>query len=295
MKSSKIDPKIYDLYDEYCHSQMSRREFFEKAALVSVGGTISAYAMAKMLLPEYANACTISFTDNRIKATYVDYKSPGGNSGHMRGYLVQPQGKGPFPAVLVVHENRGLNPYIEDVARRLGVEGFLAFAPDALSPVGGYPGNDDDGKVMQSKLDRAKILVDMKNGAMFLKEHDASTGKLGVTGFCFGGAVSNHLAVELGSDLQVAIPFYGTAPDIALVKNIKSALVIHYAENDPRVNETREEYRAALSKAGINFEMHTYPGTQHGFHNDSTPRYNEEAAKLAWKRTTETFKKHLLS
>jgi carboxymethylenebutenolidase len=209
-KKLTIDPKIFDLYDEYCHSSMGRREFLKRASEITVVGG-SGLVMAQALLPNYALAQMISFTDERIKANYVTYDSPGGNSGKMRGYLVQPVGKGPFPAVLVVHENRGLNPYIEDVARRAATEGFLAFAPDALSPIGGYPGNDDDGKIMQKKLDRDKIFVDMKNGAKFLKNNALSNGKLGVTGFCFGGAVANYLATELGSDLKVSVPFYGSA------------------------------------------------------------------------------------
>lgn len=239
-------------------------------------------------------AQTISFTDSRIRATYVDFASPGGNSGKMRGYLVQPTGKGPFPAVLVVHENRGLNPYIEDVARRVATAGFLAFAPDALTAVGGYPGNDDDGKKLQADLDQGKILIDMRNSARFLKSHALSNGKLGVTGFCFGGAVSNYLAVELGADLKVAVPFYGRAPASEDVKKISAALLIHYAEEDAGVNATQADYRKALEAKGVKFEMFTYPGTQHGFHNNSTPRYNEKAAELAWTRTTDAFKKHLV-
>lgn len=294
MTDKNIDRKIYELYDEYCHTGMERREFLRRAGEVTVVGGISGLAMAQALLPDYALAQMISFTDERIKARYVTYDSPGGNAGKMRGYLVQPAGKGPFPAVLVVHENRGLNPYIEDVARRVAVEGFLAFAPDALSAVGGYPGNDDDGKEMQAKLDRDKIFTDMKNAALFLKSHALSSGKLGVTGFCFGGAVSNYLATELGADLKVAVPFYGSAAETAKVKNIKAAMLIHYAEDDQRVNDMQAEYKKALTENKIAFEMHTYPGTKHGFHNNSTPRYDEKAAKLAWERTIAAFKKHLI-
>jgi carboxymethylenebutenolidase len=203
--------------------------------------------MAQALMPRYARAQTISFTDPRIKAQYVNYPSPGGSSGNMRGYLVQPAGAGPFPAVLVIHENRGLNPYVEDVARRAAVEGFLALAPDGLAPVGGYPGNDDDGRNLQSSLDPAKLRTDMLNSARFLKAHKSSNGKLGVTGFCWGGGATNFLATALGPDMQ----------------------------------------------AGVPHEMHKYPGTQHGFHNNSTPRYNEAAAKLAWERTVAHFRKYL--
>lgn len=294
MKENEIDEKVYELYDEYCHSGMSRREFLKKAGALSVVGGISAAAMANSLLPNYALAQTISFTDERIKPKYVEYDSLGGNSGKMRGYLVQPKGTGPFPTVLVVHENRGLNPYIEDVARRLATEGFLALAPDALFPVGGYPGNDDDGRTLQAKLDSAKILTDMENGAVFLKNHSLSNGKVGVTGFCFGGGVSNNLAVRMGENLKVAVPFYGSAPKIEDVNKIKAYILVHYAENDQRVNAMRDGYEQALKANNVSYEMHTYPGTQHGFHNNSTPRYDEKAAKLAWERTLAAFKKYLV-
>ncbi|MCB0420559.1 MAG: dienelactone hydrolase family protein [Bdellovibrionales bacterium] len=293
MKSNSISDQVYKLYDEYCHGAMDRREFLKQAASLPFVGGLSGSAMALALLPDYAKAQTISFTDERIKANYVEYPSPGGNAKTMRGYMVHPRKKGNFPAVLVVHENRGLNPYIEDVARRVATEGFVAFAPDALSAVGGYPGNDDDGKAMQQKLDSQKIFVDMKNAAHFLKTHRLSNGKLGVTGFCFGGAVSNYLAVELGSDLKIAVPFYGTVPNLEKTSSIKASMLIHYAEDDPRVNATREQYKEALTKSSIQFEMYTYSGTQHGFHNNSTPRYDETAAKLAWERTLKAFKKYL--
>ena len=223
----------------------------------------------------------------------MNYDSPGGNSGKMRGYLVQPAGSGPFPAVLVVHENRGLNPYIEDVARRAAVAGFLALAPDVLAPIGGYPGNDDDGKKMQRTLNRGKKRVDMLNGARFLKSHALSNGKLGATGFCWGGSTTNYLAVELGTDLAAAAPFYGSAPKSADVAKIRAALLIHYAGNDKRINKTRPGYEVALKANNAKFEMHTSPGTRHGFHNNSTARYNEAAAKLAWGRTIAFFKQHL--
>ncbi len=292
MKRQDIDPKIFALYDEYCHGDMKRRDFLNRAsAVAAVGG--SALAMAEALLPRYAEAAMISFTDSRIKATYVNYDSPGGTSGKMKGYLVQPAGNGPFPAVLVVHENRGLNPHIEDVARRAAVEGFLAFVPDGLYPAGGYPGNDDDGKVMQRKLDAQKLFTDLLNGAKFIKKHALSNGKLGVTGFCYGGWVTNAMAVELGSDLQAGAPFYGRAPKLEGVANIKASMLIHYAEDDGGVNATQDGYKKALDAAKVAYEMHTYPGTKHGFHNNSTPRYDEAQAKVAWERTVQHFKKHL--
>jgi carboxymethylenebutenolidase len=284
----EIDQRVYDLYDEYCHGRIDRRQFLLLASAV-VGG----FAMAQALLPRYAQAQTISFTDTRIKATYVSYPSPGGTSGQMRGYLVQPAGPGPFPAVLVVHENRGLNPYIEDVARRAAVEGFVALAPDGLFPVGGYPGNDDDGRTLQAKLDQAKLRTDMLNSATFLKAHALSTGKLGVTGFCWGGSTVNFLAVTMGGDLQAGVPFYGAAAETAGVARIKAPLLIHYAETDPRINEMWPAFEAALRAAGVTHQMYIYPGTQHGFHNNSTPRYQEAAAKLAWERTAAFFRANL--
>jgi len=294
MDQQDIDPRIFELYDEYCHGQIDRRSFFSRAAAVGVGG-VSAVAMANALMPRYAEAQTISFTDERIKATYVDYPSPGGSSGEMRGYLVQPTGEGPFPAVLIIHENRGLNPYIEDVARRAAVEGFLALAPDGLAPIGGYPGNDDDGRTMQKTLDQGKLRTDFLNSAKFLKSHSLSNGKLGATGFCWGGGTTNYLAVTMGADLNAGAPFYGRAADAADVPKISAPLQIHYAEDDKRINAMRADFEAALKANNKEFEMFTYPGTRHGFHNNSTARYNEEAANLAWERTIALFKKHLAS
>ena len=284
----EIDQRVFDLYDEYCHGGIDRREFLARSALV-VGGL----AMAQALLPRYAEAQTISFTDSRIKAQYVTYPSPGGNGDQIRGYLVQPSGTGPFPAVLVIHENRGLNPYIEDVARRAAAEGFLALAPDGLSPLGGYPGNDDEGRAMQATLDQAKLRTDMLNGARFVKTHKLSTGKLGVTGFCWGGGTTNFLAATLGADMQAGAPYYGAAAETASVPRIKSPLLIHYAENDERINAMWPAFEAALKAANVRYEAHFYPGTQHGFHNNSTPRYNEAAARSSWERTVAFFRKNL--
>ena len=289
LTQADIDRRVFDLYDEYCHGRMDRREFLERAAAVTIGGL----AMAQALLPRYARAQTISFTDSRIKANYVTYPSPGGSSGTMRGYLVQPSKPGPHPTVLVIHENRGLNPYIEDVARRAATEGFLALAPDGLFPVGGYPGNDDDGRSLQASLDQAKLRTDMLNSARFLKAHALSNGKLGVTGFCWGGGTTNYLAATLGADMQAGVPFYGAAAETASVPSIKAALMIQYAESDERINAMWPEYEAALKAAGVRHEMHSYPGTLHGFHNNSTPRYHEASAKLAWERTVAFFRKHL--
>ena len=285
----EIDQQVFNLYDEYCHGRIDRREFLKRAG--AMGG--AALIAAQGLLPNYANAQTISFTDSRIKASYVTYSSPGGNGEKMRGYLVQPAGTGPWPAVLVIHENRGLNPYIEDVARRAAVDGFLALAPDGLTPLGGYPGNDDDGRAMQAKLDQAKLRQDMLNSAKWVKAHPLSTKKLGATGFCWGGGTTNFLAAAMGSDLQAGAPYYGVAAETAAVGKIKAPLLVHLAEQDPRVNETYTTYQEELKKAGVRHEIHMYPGTQHGFHNNSTPRYEEKAAKLSWERTIAFFKKNL--
>lgn len=288
----QIDQRVIDLYDEYCHGRMDRREFLSRAAAITIGG-VSALWMAQAMFPRYAEAQTISFTDERIKANYVEYPSPGGTSGTMRGYLVQPTGQGPFPAILVIHENRGLNPYIEDVARRAAVAGFLALAPDGLSPVGGYPGNDDDGRELQRGLDQAELRQDMVNSALYLKSHALSSRKLGATGFCWGGGMTNDLAVTLGGDLNAGVPFYGRAPDTAHVSKIRAPLMLQFAADDPRVNATWPEYEAALKANGVVYEKYIYPGTRHGFHNNSTPRYDEAAAKLAWERTIAFFRKHL--
>lgn len=288
----EIDQRVFDLYDEYCHGRIDRREFLSRAASIAALGA-AGLVMAQALLPRYALAQTISFTDQRLKANYVSYPSPGGNSGTMRGYLVQPTGPGPFPVVLVVHENRGLNPYIEDVARRAAVEGFLALAPDGLSPVGGYPGNDDDCRTLQAGLDQSKLRTDLLNSARFLKTHKLSTGKLGVTGFCYGCGVVNYLAAALGADLHAGAPYYGVTADTESVARIKAPLLCHLAEHDERTNATYPAFESALKAAGVPYQVHVYPGTQHGFHNNSTPRYNEGAAKLSWERTVAHFRKHL--
>jgi carboxymethylenebutenolidase len=285
----EIDQQVFDLYDEYCHGRIDRREFLRRAGALGAG----ALAMAYGLMPNYAKAQQVSFTDSRIKASYVTYPSPGGNGDKIRGYLAHPAGSGRWPAVLVIHENRGLNPYVEDVARRLAVAGFLTLAPDGLTPLGGYPGNDDDGRALQAKLDQAKLRTDMLNGARFIKKHELSTGKLGATGFCWGGGTTNFLAAAMGSDLQAGVPYYGVAAETASVPKIKAPLLAHLAEQDPRVNQTYPTFEEELKKAGVPVEIRLYPGTQHGFHNDSTPRYNKDAAERSWERTIAFFKKTL--
>ena len=287
-----IDPRVVALYDEYCHGRIDRREFLARAQALVIGG-VTALSMAQLMFPRYADAQTISFTDERIRANYVDYDSPGGTSGRMRGYLVRPTTEPPFPAVLVIHENRGLNPHIEDVARRAATEGFLALAPDGLAPVGGYPGNDDDGRQLQGSLDREKLSQDMINSARWLKSHELSSGKLGATGFCWGGGMTGALAVELGADLSAGVPFYGAAPAPADAARVKAPLLVQLAENDERINSGWPASQAALEAAGVSVTVHTYPGTNHGFHNNSTPRFDEAAAALAWERTVAFFREHL--
>jgi carboxymethylenebutenolidase len=224
----------------------------------------------------------------------VTVPSPAGY-GSIKGYVARPASAGTkrLPTVLVIHENRGLNPYVEDVARRAAVEGFLALAPDGLSPLGGYPGNDDEGRAMQGKLDQSRLRNDMLNVAKWVKAHPLSTKKLGVTGFCWGGGTTNWLATALGSDMHAGVPYYGAAAATADVPKIKAPLLCQLAENDPRINEMYPAYEQELKKAGVRYEIHSYPGTQHGFHNNSTPRYNEAAAKLSWERTIAFFKKNL--
>ncbi len=287
-----VDRQIYDLYDEYCHSGMTRRDFLQKASAITIAG-VSGLAMAQSLLPRYAQAQTISFTDERIKANYVDYASPEGTSGEMRAYLVQPAEAGPHPAVIVIHENRGLNPYIEDVARRFATMGFLAIAPDGLSPVGGYPGNDDDGKILQKSLDQTKLKRDMLNSARFVQNHELSTGKLGSVGFCWGGGTTNHLAVVMGADLHAAVPFYGSSPAASEVPDMQAPLMVQTASDDDRINAQWPDFEAALVAGGKEHIRHVYENSKHGFHNNSTPRYNEATAQLAETRTMDFFKKHL--
>ena len=292
-RKQEIDPRVFDLYDEYCHGYITRREFFSRAAVLTVGG-VSALWMAQAVMPRYAEAQTVSFTDSRMTGTYVEYPSPGGTSGTMRGYLVRPTGEGPFPSVLVIHENRGLNPHIEDVARRAAVAGFLALAPDGLSPVGGYPGNDDDGRTLQRGLNPEELDQDMINSTRFLKGLELSNGQLGATGFCWGGGMTNRLAVALGSDLAAGVPFYGASAATADVPRIEASLLIVYAGTDPRINAMWPEYEAALEANRVDYEMRMFEGTLHGFHNNSTPRYNEAGAALAWNQTIGFFRNHLV-
>lgn len=293
-QASDYDQRLLDLYDDYAHNRISRRDFFDRAAQFAVGG-MTAAALLASLSPNYAWAQQVAEDDERISTEMIEYASPQG-AGTMKGLLVTPKNvDGKLPAVLVVHENRGLNPYIKDVARRLGVAGFLALAPDALAPLGGYPGNDDEGRAMQQKRDSAEMIEDFIAAAKLLKTHPRSNGKVGVVGFCYGGGVANTLAVRIPDVITAAVPFYGRQPDTEDVPKIKASLLLHYAEMDQRINAGWPEYEKALKENNVNYTAYMYEGANHGFHNDTTPRYDEEDAKLAWQRTIEFFNKTLRS
>ena len=287
-----FDQELLDLYDYYVHGQIDRRGFIDRAAKFAVGG-LTAAALLEMLSPQYAFAAQVPKEDDRVFSEYLKYPSPDG-SGEMRGLFARPAGAtGKLSGVIVVHENRGLNPYIEDVARRLALAGFVAFAPDALYPLGGYPGNDNEGRAMQQKLDGKKITEDFVAAARFLHAHPACNGSLGVTGFCFGGGMANTLAWRLPDLIKAAVPYYGGQATAENAAKIKGALLLQYAELDTRVNAGWPAYEAALKAAGIEYEVHIYPGVNHGFHNDTTPRYDQAAAELSWTRTIEFFRKKL--
>ena len=284
-------PDLLELYDFYVHGRIGRREFLDRAARFAVGG-LTAAALLASLSPNYALAQQIQFTDPDIVAEYIRYPSPNGH-GEVRGYLVRPaKVEGPVPGVVVVHENRGLNPYIEDVARRVAKAGFVALAPDGLSSVGGYPGNDEKGRELQQSVDPEKLMNDFFAAIEFLLADPRVTDKVGITGFCYGGGVS-HAAAVAYPELAAAVPFYGRQARPEDVPRIRASLLVHLAENDPRINEGWPAYEAALKAAGTTYEGHIYPGTHHGFHNDSTPRYDAEAAELAWSRTIAWFRTHL--
>ncbi|HGY1779695.1 TPA: YghX family hydrolase [Citrobacter amalonaticus] len=283
--------ELLDYYDYYAHGKISKREFLNLAAKYAVGG-VTALALFNMLKPNYALAEQVKFTDPDILPEYIHYPSPNGH-GNVRGYLVKPANvTGKVPAVVVVHENRGLNPYIEDVARRVAKAGYIALAPDGLSSVGGYPGNDEEGKVLQQKVDPTKLMNDFFAAVEFMKQHPDASGKVGITGFCYGGGVSNAAAVAY-PELDCAVPFYGRQPAAADVPKIKAPILLHYAALDKNINEGWPAYEAALKANHKVYEAWVYPGVNHGFHNDSTPRYDEAAAELAWKRTLEWFDKYL--
>ena len=289
-EAQQFPPEVFKLFDKYVHGAISRREFIDRAGAYAVAG-MSGAAILDALNPKFAEAQQIAPTDSRIKTEYVEIPAPG--YGKLRGYLVKPaSAKGKLPTVLVVHENRGLNPHIEDVTRRVALENFIAFAPDALFPLGGYPGDEDKAREQFQKLDQAKTREDFIVAAAYLKKLPAGNGKVGVVGFCYGGGIANFLATRV-PDLGAAVPFYGSPPAVEEAGKIKAPLLLQFAETDERINAAWPASEAALKAAGVKYTAYIYPGTQHGFNNDTTPRYNKEAAALAWKRTIEFFKENL--
>jgi carboxymethylenebutenolidase len=290
-KATDFPQEVLDIFDYYVHGEIGRREFIDRAAKFAVGG-MTAAAMLESLRPNYAFAQQVPKDDKRIHAEYLTYPSPKG-SGTMRGYFVKPaNAPGKLPGVVVVHENRGLNPYIEDVARRLAIENYVAFAPDALTPAGGYPGNDEQGAKLFASLDATKRTEDLLAAVPFLASRPDCNGKVGAVGFCFGGGIVNTMAVRF-PELAAAVPFYGPQPSAADTAKIKAALLIHYAGLDERINAGWPAWKEALDRAHVRYAEYTYPNVNHGFHNDTTPRYDEAAAKLAWSRTLAFFDQYL--
>lgn len=287
-----FDQELLYLFDQYVHGVIDRRAFLDRAAKYAVGG-MTAATLLDALNPRFAEAQVVPKDDPRLKAEMLEYPSPKG-SGTMKGYLVRPaQSGGKLPGILVVHENRGLNPHIEDIARRLALENYITFAPDALTPLGGYPAaGEDEARALFAKLDQSKTREDMIAAVGVLKARPECTGKVGAVGFCYGGGIVNMLATKV-PDLAAAVPFYGNTPPTDDIPNIKAPLLLHYAENDQRINDMWPAYEAALKAANVKYTMYKYPGTQHGFNNDTTPRYDEAAAKLAWQRTLDFFNAHL--
>ncbi len=291
-KASDYPQELLNLFDLYVHGDIDRRAFFEGAKKFAVGG-LTVTAIWESLRPNYAWAEQVPKNDSRLKTSYETVPSPQGN-GSIKGYFVRPaNATGKLPAVLVIHENRGLNPYIEDVARRLGTSGFMAFAPDGLTSIGGYPGDDEKGAAAFGKVDRQKMAEDFVAAAQWLKNRPDCTGKIGAVGFCFGGGIVNNLAVRLGSDLAAGVPFYGAQPPAADAAKIKAPLLLHYGGLDTRINEGWPAFDAALTANHVTHTGYIYEGANHGFHNDTTPRYDEKAATLAWQRTIDFFNKYL--
>ncbi|MCO6488624.1 MAG: dienelactone hydrolase family protein [Phaeodactylibacter sp.] len=287
MKKIALRQEVFDLYDSYVHNKIDRREFVERLSVYAVGG-LTIPAILDYLMPRYAERQQVRAEDPRLKSEYIEYDSPKGG-GKIRALLSRPvDNTEKLPGIVVVHENRGLNPHIEDVARRAALEGFISLAPDALTPLGGYPGNDDDGRELQRQRDRDEMLEDFIAAFDHLKSHDECTGVVGVVGFCFGGWISNMMAVRV-SDLAAAVPFYGGQPAAEEVPGIKAPLLLHFAAFDQRVNAGWPDYAAALQENNKEYSAHLYPDVNHGFHNDTTPRYDKAAAELAWKRTVEFF------
>lgn len=291
IRKEDISQEVFDLYDDYAHNRIDRRRFVQRLSTYAVGG-LTVGALMSFLMPDYKDAIQIKPGDPRLRSGYITYPSPKGG-GTIKGLLSMPADtKEKLGGIVVVHENRGLNPYIEDVARRAALAGFVSLAPDALSPLGGYPGNDDEGRALQSKRDRNEMLEDFIAAFEYLKGHEQCNGKVGVVGFCFGGWIANMMAVRI-PDLAAAVPFYGGQPPGEDVAKIKAPLLLHYAELDTRVNEGWPAYEAALKEQNKKYTAYIYPKANHGFHNDTTPRYDRAAAELAWKRTVDFFKEHL--
>jgi carboxymethylenebutenolidase len=290
-KASDFDQELLNIFDQYVHGQIDRRGFLDRAAKFAVGG-VTATMLLDALNPSFAQAQQVSKDDPRVKTESIEFSSPQGSS-KTHGYLVRPAtASGKLPGILVVHENRGLNPHIEDIARRLALDNFVALAPDALAPLGGYPGDEDKARELFTKLDQTKTREDFVAAATYLKNRPDCTGKIGVVGFCYGGGIANMLATRL-PDLSAAVPFYGNQPTAEETAKIKAPLLIHYAENDDRINAGWPAYETALKANNVRYTMFKYPGTQHGFNNDTTPRYDQAAAKLAWQRTVDFFNKEL--
>jgi carboxymethylenebutenolidase len=293
IRKEDLDQGVFDLYDDYAHNRIERRQFLDRLSTYAVGG-LTLSALLSFISPNYQDTLQVRPDDPRLKSEFIEYPSPQGG-GNIKGLLSQPaDAEGKLPGVVVVHENRGLNPYIEDVGRRVALAGFVSLAPDALTPLGGYPGNDDAGREMQRQRDRDEMLEDFIAAYQHLTEHSACTGRVGVVGFCFGGWISNMMAVRV-PDLAAAVPFYGTQPADDQVPQIKAPLLLHFAELDDRVNEGWPEYEAALKANDKQYTAHLYPAVNHGFHNDTTPRYDKAAAELAWQRTVDFFKDKLKS
>lgn len=290
-RASDFPPEVLRLFDRYVHGDISRREFLAGASRFAAAG-VSAAALLEALSPRFAQAQQVPPGDTRIRAEFIEFESPKGY-GKARGYLVRPaSASGKLPGVLVIHENRGLNPHIEDIARRLALDGFVAFAPDALFPLGGYPGDEDKARALFPQLDQTKTREDFVSAAALLHSHAAVNGRIGAVGFCYGGGIANLLATRV-PELRAAVPFYGPAPAAASVPNIKAEMLIHFASNDERINAGWPAYEAALKSAGVRYQAFTYPNTEHGFNNDTTPRFDPAAAKLAWQRTIELFNRTL--
>lgn len=291
ISKKEIPQEVFDLYDDYAHNRLNRKQFVKRLSIYAVGGmTIS--SLMSFIMPDYKKKIRVTANDARLDSDYIHYESKKGG-GKIKGLLSKPvDAKKKLPGIIVVHENRGLNPHIEDVGRRAALEGFISLAPDALTPLGGYPGNDDDGRTLQRKRDRNEMLEDFIAAYEYLKSHKDCSGSVGVVGFCFGGWISNMMAVSV-PDIKAAVPFYGGQPESELVPQINAPLLLHFAELDKRVNEGWPAYEEALIKHKKEYIAYMYPGANHGFHNDTTPRYDKEAAELAWKRTIDFFKKKL--